>query len=341
MLTFKNFSKLAYFTSLIIIVSACDSTAIELTTDEPVLIENLPANEFNFSSNTYTVNENQMASITVTRSNDSGSESVQWGTQSQSAISNSDYLGFWGQLIEFEDGVSSRTLILEIINDTEIEIDEALQIVLLSPSNNSTLGNISSTQVIIYDDDSPSIEPSPLNIPPTISGIPQTMAQANSSYSFVPFASDENGDSLSFLITNKPTWASFDQSTGTLSGTPSDSDTGLTAGIIISVSDGNSTAELSAFDITVPQESYSSVTLHWTPPVENTDNSELTDLVGHKIYYGTEPNNLQTVLNVTDVTLSDYIVDNLLTGNTYYFLITSYNIQGIESAPSNVVTVSI
>jgi hypothetical protein len=39
-------------------------------------------------------------------------------------------------------------------------------------------------------------------------------------YEFEPNAADADGDSLSFQVTNKPNWASFDASTGRLSGQP-------------------------------------------------------------------------------------------------------------------------
>lgn len=46
-------------------------------------------------------------------------------------------------------------------------------------------------------------------------------------------------------------WASFDPLTGQLSGSPNNAAVGLYTGIVISVSDGTSTVELPAFDITV------------------------------------------------------------------------------------------
>src|SRR5690606_14809408 len=55
----------------------------------------------------------------------------------------------------------------------------------------------------------------------------------------------------SFTVTNKPGWASFSTSTGRLWGTPSS--TGTFANIVIRVSDGEDTAQLQAFTITVTQ----------------------------------------------------------------------------------------
>ncbi|MDH5694501.1 MAG: putative Ig domain-containing protein, partial [Gammaproteobacteria bacterium] len=58
------------------------------------------------------------------------------------------------------------------------------------------------------------------NNTPTISGTPPTTVIAGQYYEFIPGANDVDSDPLSFTITNKPLWASFDSITGALSGTP-------------------------------------------------------------------------------------------------------------------------
>jgi len=86
---------------------------------------------------------------------------------------------------------------------------------------------------------------------PNISGTPDTSIAENSSYTFTPTSSDSDGDSLTFSITNKPSWASFNTSTGELSGTPSYSDSGTYSNITISASDATHTTNLTSFTITV------------------------------------------------------------------------------------------
>ncbi|OHU94935.1 Ig-like domain-containing protein [Pseudoalteromonas byunsanensis] len=90
-----------------------------------------------------------------------------------------------------------------------------------------------------------------VNDAPTIIGTPTTSIEQGVSYSFTPQASDVDGDTLIFSIVNQPSWTSFDNSTGTLSGTPENDDVGTTTGIVISVSDDNLTASLPAFGIQV------------------------------------------------------------------------------------------
>ena len=89
------------------------------------------------------------------------------------------------------------------------------------------------------------------NTAPTIAGTPATTATVGVAYSFRPTASDANGDALSFSITNQPGWASFNSTTGALTGTPAAGNVGATTGIVISVSDGKATTLLPAFSITV------------------------------------------------------------------------------------------
>lgn len=86
---------------------------------------------------------------------------------------------------------------------------------------------------------------------PTIKGIRPTGAIVGIQYFFQPKAADADGDTLTFSIQNKPSWAVFSTSTGKLSGTPSSANLGVYSNIVIRVSDGTSSAALPAFSITV------------------------------------------------------------------------------------------
>lgn len=98
-----------------------------------------------------------------------------------------------------------------------------------------------------------SISVTNVNDAPTISGTPATKALQGSAYSFTPVGNDvDAGDSLTYSINKTPDWASFDLATGTLSGTPTNDDVGSTTNnIVISVSDGEETVALNAFDLEV------------------------------------------------------------------------------------------
>ncbi|TLN18080.1 tandem-95 repeat protein, partial [bacterium] len=75
----------------------------------------------------------------------------------------------------------------------------------------------------------------------------------DATYSFTPMASDPDaGDTKNFSIAMPPSWATFNTTTGTLSGTPSNSDVGTYSNIVISVEDSShASASLPAFSITV------------------------------------------------------------------------------------------
>ncbi len=91
-----------------------------------------------------------------------------------------------------------------------------------------------------------------VNDAPTISGSPLTKVTAGVLYSFTPVAADiDVGTTLTFSISNKPTWATFNPATGQLSGTPARTDVGSTNGIVIQVSDGTASAALAAFNLEV------------------------------------------------------------------------------------------
>jgi hypothetical protein len=88
----------------------------------------------------------------------------------------------------------------------------------------------------------------------TITGTPTTTTTAGVAYSFVPSATGTCGTApvvLVFSITSKPLWAKFNAGTGALTGTPGPNDVATTSGIVISVSDGQRTASLPSFNLTV------------------------------------------------------------------------------------------
>ncbi|MEA3362656.1 MAG: putative Ig domain-containing protein [Thermodesulfobacteriota bacterium] len=107
------------------------------------------------------------------------------------------------------------------------------------------------TDGLFSDSEAVSITVSNSNRPPVISGSPDASIMATTSYSFTPVASDPDGDDISFSIVNKPIWATFNSSTGELSGAPAESQLGTSSGIIISVNDSNSSASLPSFAIEV------------------------------------------------------------------------------------------
>jgi len=174
------------------------------------------------------------------------------------------------------------------------------------------------------------------NAPPTIQGSAITTATVGTVYSFQPKATDPNEQAITFSVTNKPAWATFNAGTGQLSGTPSAADVGSYGNIQIAASDGKTTVSLPAFAITVAAAvaGSSSVNLSWVAPTENSDGTPLTDLKGYKIHYGMESQNYTGAISVDNPTLTTYLVSTLPAGK-YYFAVTALNASGLESSPSD------
>ena len=89
------------------------------------------------------------------------------------------------------------------------------------------------------------------NEAPQINGTPSSNAIVGQDYSFQPAAADHDGDKLTFSISNKPAWASFDPATGRLWGRPDTTDIGVHEQIAINVSDGAHTRALPQFTVKV------------------------------------------------------------------------------------------
>jgi hypothetical protein len=175
------------------------------------------------------------------------------------------------------------------------------------------------------------------NTAPVISGTPPTTVRAGSPYSFTPKASDADGNGLAFSVANKPLWAVFSTTTGSLTGTPSSAQVGSYAGISISVSDGGATSALPAFSIMVNSPvtggTTGSAALSWAVPSQNTDGSSLTNLAGFKVYHGTSASSLNDVVQIEGPASTSYTYPQLEAG-THYFAVSAYTSGGVESIPS-------
>ncbi|MEO1580974.1 MAG: putative Ig domain-containing protein [Pseudomonadota bacterium] len=172
------------------------------------------------------------------------------------------------------------------------------------------------------------------NRAPIISGNAPGTVVAGENYSFVPTASDPDGDMLTFSVSNLPRWASFDPVTGEISGTPANGDVGLFRNIRIRVSDGINTVSLPRFDVQVDAVALRSVTLNWTPPTRREDGSPLNGLSGYQVYYGQVSGVYPNRRSVNDGSISSFTLDSLQPG-TWYVAITSIDNNGLESALSN------
>lgn len=177
--------------------------------------------------------------------------------------------------------------------------------------------------------------PSSSNAAPTITGSPPSSIVQGQSYDFAPTADDADGDPLTFAIVNQPGWASFDPATGVLSGIPGQADLGTYADIRITVSDGEASATLDPFTIDVLGTATGSATLSWVAPTENSANEPLEDLAGYKIYWGQSEGSYTNSVTINNPGITTFVLDQLAPAN-WYFVVTAFDSQGVESYFSNV-----
>lgn len=171
-----------------------------------------------------------------------------------------------------------------------------------------------------------------MNSAPTISGTPNTTVEINLAYTFQPIALDNDKDNLSFNINNLPVWASFNNQTGELFGTP-DSVNSYKS-IVISVTDGTHTTLLEAFDINVALPTPFEVTINWLAPTEDENNQALTEFGGYKVYYGNFQGSEDQSITITDPNKSQANITNLSAGD-YFFTMVALSTSGAESDKSN------
>jgi hypothetical protein len=77
-----------------------------------------------------------------------------------------------------------------------------------------------------------------------------------------------------------------------------------------------------------------SVTLSWQPPTTREDGSPLTNLAGYYIYYGRMSGIYDFDIKIDNPGVTTYVVEELNPG-TWYFVLSSYDSDGIESDYSN------
>ena len=85
--------------------------------------------------------------------------------------------------------------------------------------------------------------------------------------------------------------------------------------------------------VTVTVESTS---LAWQAPDNNTDGTELTDLAGYNLYYGTEPGQYSQIRAIRDPSQTE--LELPVEPGTYYLAMTAYDMTGNESELSNEIT---
>ncbi len=103
--------------------------------------------------------------------------------------------------------------------------------------------------------------------------------------------------------------------------------------LLLSACGGGASSSVNRDDISAGR-----VLLSWTAPTARTDGAFLpvTELQGYRIYYGSSENDLSVLVDLNDDSITEYTVDTLPSGS-YYFAISAYDSDGVESGLSNVI----
>jgi hypothetical protein len=177
------------------------------------------------------------------------------------------------------------------------------------------------------------------NSAPTLTGVPSTRVAVGESYRFTPVATDPDSNPLTYVIQNKPAWATFNASTGQLTGVPETRYGGTTArDIQIGVFDGYLKTWLPAFSIDVVEPATTrTVTLNWAAPKKRTDGSPLVDVRGYTIYYGVAADHLPHHLFVSGAVVTSAVIEDLPPA-TWYFALRTVTRDDSQSVLSGVVS---
>lgn len=105
------------------------------------------------------------------------------------------------------------------------------------------------------------------------------------------------------------------------------------------------TQTLAAFPVTSPKTyallctwpGQTQAMLTWIPPIQNTDNTPLTNLAGYRVSYGAVMDQLIQTAQISNPSATSHTIQNLTPG-TWHFGVKAYTTQGAESALSNIVS---
>ena len=129
-------------------------------------------------------------------------------------------------------------------------------------------------------------------------------------------------------------WVALDDTdqtngTATIAGTPTATAGGRYVLTIRATNRAGSATQ--TLTITVNQASNGTATLDWTAVTQNMDGTTLTNLAGYNIHYGTSASNMSTTIQVSNASLTAYVVTNLSSG-AWYFAVAAYTSGGTEAS---------
>ncbi|MBW4471867.1 MAG: DUF4347 domain-containing protein [Stenomitos rutilans HA7619-LM2] len=209
--------------------------------------------------------------FTVTRSGDTTSATSVDYAVTGSGSNAANAADFSGTLptgtVTFAAGETSKVITVNASGDTTVESDEGFTVTLSSPTGGATLTTATASGTIQNDDTASSGNTAPtLN---SANAVPDLTAAGKQAFSYTVDANaftDADGDTLSYTATlgdgsSLPTWLTFNSTTRTFSGTPTNANAG-TLTIDLTASDGNGGSSKDTFTLTVNAATNQSPTLN-------------------------------------------------------------------------------
>ncbi|HEY5566092.1 MAG TPA: hypothetical protein VIM81_02465 [Gammaproteobacteria bacterium] len=94
------------------------------------------------------------------------------------------------------------------------------------------------------------------------------------------------------------------------------------------------------FAIEVVATALGTMTVSWIPATEREDGSPLTDLGGHKLYWGAAEGDYRNVVVIDNPGITIYVIEGIVPG-TYYLAASTLDSAGMESVLTPPVQVTV
>ena len=101
---------------------------------------------------------------------------------------------------------------------------------------------------------------------------------------------------------------------------------------------GGSASDSVSVTVNGPPAPVQDINLSWNAPVEREDGTPISmaEIAGYRVYYGTSQGNYTNEVNINNSSTMQVTLSNLSSG-TYYIVMTTFDVDGRESAYSQVV----